>query len=133
MIRGSAGLLAIALLADCSAPSCPSGSSPVAVYTLFFGRAIGGRADLTDTEWRAFAESEVKATIPDGWTAFDAEGGWRDPATGRTITERTKVLVTALPDTQGSTARISRLRSAYANAFKQKRVGMTAAPACADF
>lgn len=136
MIRPAIGLLTIALLSGCTAARdrpCPTGTKPVTVYTLFFGRSIDGRPDLTETEWRRFVETEVAVAIPDGWTDYDAAGGWWDPAARRTILENSKVLITALPETPDSAARITRLRAAYQTAFKQKLVGVTVAPACGAF
>ena len=52
------------------------------VAELFFGRDIAGRAPLSEAEWRDFAAEIITPNFPDGFTVFDAEGQWRNPATG---------------------------------------------------
>ena len=60
------------------------------VAELFFGRGIPGRAPLSEAEWRDFAAEIVTPNFPDGFTAFDAEGQWRNPATGQSRVSRRK-------------------------------------------
>src|ERR1700704_3881911 len=100
----------IASLGGCAAQtaaSCAPGlGAPVAVFTLFLGKAIPGREDLTDAEWRAFLDTTVTANLPNGYTVMDANGGWMNPVTHKTVNEGTKVLVVALPDVPGSLAAI---------------------------
>jgi hypothetical protein len=126
-----------ASLCGCAArtnPTCgPGYGTQVAVFTLFLGKAISGRGDLTDQEWRAFLATIVTANLPDGYTVFDANGGWRDPATGETIKEGTKVLLVALPEAADSLAAINRIRTAYQIQFRQQLVGMTVERACGSF
>ncbi len=59
------------------------------VAELFFGRNIRGRAPLTEAEWRAFAAEIVTPNFPDGFTVFDGDGQWQNPAT-REITARAR-------------------------------------------
>ncbi len=126
-----------ATLASCAtqqAPPCAPGvGSPVAVFTLYMGKAIPGRDDLTDQEWQSFLDSTITANLPNGYTVFDARGGWMNPVTHKTIQEGTKVLVVALPEVPASLAAINRIRSAYQAAFQQQLVGMTIEHACGTF
>ncbi|MGD0109177.1 MAG: DUF3574 domain-containing protein [Rhodopila sp.] len=127
----------IASLCGCAAPAIPAcapgfGTS-VAVFTLFLGKAIPGREDLTDREWQAFLASTVTANLPDGYTVFDANGGWMDPVRHKTIREGTKVLLVALPEGPQSLAAINRIRTAYQTRFRQQLVGMTVEHACGTF
>lgn len=116
------------------APQCErSEGRPVLVFTLFFGRAIPGREDLTNEEWLEFLHTIIAASLPDGYTVVDAKGGWRNPATNRNVEEATKVLVVALPDVPESMLSITRIRTAYEVQFHQHVVGMTSAPACGVF
>jgi hypothetical protein len=133
-------LLAFAMLAGlggCAGsriPSCAPGlGPPVTVFTLFLGKAIPGRDDLTDTEWQAFLDDTVTANLPNGYTVFDATGGWMNPITHRTVREGTKVLVAALPDAPASLQAVNRIRGAYQLRFHQQLVGMTVAQACGEF
>jgi hypothetical protein len=124
----------IASLGGCTAPtgsSCAPGlGSPVAVFTLFFGKAIQGRDALTDKEWQMFLDTTVTANLPNGYTAFDANGGWMNPITRKAVKEGTKVLLVALPNVPASLAAIDRIRTAYQIEFQQQLVGMTVANAC---
>ncbi len=115
-------------------PSCPAGTgSAMAIYTLYFGKGIAGRGDLTAGEWQRFVEAVVVPNLPDGFTAWDAAGGWLDPAAHATIQEPSKVLVAAVAPGEAGLAAVNRVRAAYAAQFHQRVVGMTVAPTCATF
>jgi hypothetical protein len=105
----------------------------MAVFTLYLGKAIPGRRDLTDQEWQSFLDQTVTAALPHGYTILDANGAWMSPTTHRTAREGTKVLIAALPDTKDSLAAVNRVRSEYQAEFNQQLVGMTVEPACATF
>lgn len=120
--------------ADPGVPSCAPGLGTAStVFTLFLGKAIPGRGDLTDKEWRAFLDDTVTASLPHGYTFFDANGAWMNPNTRKTIRESTKVLVVALPDDPDSLIAVDRIRTAYQLKYHQQIVGMTAQHACAAF
>lgn len=127
----------IASLGGCathSAPPCAPGvGAPVAVFTLFLGRAIPGRDDLTDQEWQSFLDDTVTANLPNGYTVFDADGGWMNPITRKSIKQRTKILLVALPEVPASLAAINRIRNVYQSRFRQQLVGMTVAQGCGTF
>jgi uncharacterized protein DUF3574 len=137
MARLIMALCAIASVGGCTtraAQSCAPGvGSPVAVFTVFLGRAIPERNGLTDKEWQSFLDDTVTANLPNGYTVFDADGGWMNPITRKTIREHTKVLLVALPEVPASLAAINRIRSAYQSQFRQQVVGMTVAPGCGTF
>ncbi len=103
------------------------------VFSLYFGRSIPARRDLTEQEWQAFLDDTVTANLPNGYTVFDAAGAWMNPMTRKTIREASKVIVVAMPDVPDSLAAINRIRTAYQLEFQQQLVGMTAAPACGSF
>jgi hypothetical protein len=133
-------LIAIGVLASlggCVAqrpPSCAPGlGPPVTVFTVFLGEDIPGRSDLTDKEWQAFLDDIVTANLPNGYTVFDASGGWMNPITHKSIREGTKVLLAALPDVPASLAAVNRIRNAYQIKFHQQLVGMTVEQACGEF
>ena len=69
-------------------------------YQLFFGRG-----SVADQAWAEFAADVVTPHLPDGFTVLDAEGQWMNPATHRISSERTKVIVVAVPDTAGQRCR----------------------------
>ena len=67
----------------CWWPSCSSAAT------------FAARQPLTEAEWRAFAAEIVTPNFPDGFTVFDGEGQWRNPATGRIAQDPTKILLVA--------------------------------------
>lgn len=126
--------IACAVATSCGPPPCSHlGGTPMLEYHLFFGRDIPGRAPLTDAEWADFAARVVTPRLPDGFTAFDAAGQWRNPATGRIGREPTKVIIVAVPDSAASAAAIDAVKDAYRAEFHQQSVGATVAPVCAAF
>jgi hypothetical protein len=139
-MRMLAGMLMLGLTA-CS--TAPEPAQPYAcllpaekrmlVAELFFGRDIVGRAALNDAEWRAFAAEIVTPNFPDGFTAFDAEGQWRNPATGAVARQPTKVLLVAAPRTADLAPRLSAVMEAYKARFRQQSVGIVTRDSCAAF
>lgn len=137
-VRKAIGIAGVAAtLAACTGsdrPVCAPGMGrPMALFTLYLGKAIPGRGNLTDTEWQSFLDDTVTANLPDGYTILDAGGAWMNPLTRRTASEATKVLVSALPNTSASLAAVNRVRTIYQTRFNQQLVGMTVEQACATF
>jgi hypothetical protein len=145
-----AGWLALALLAaGCQAqPAAEPAPAPVPtapyacllpseqrmlVAELFFGRAIPGRGDLTEVEWARFAADTVTANFPDGFTVFDGEGQWRDPASGRIVRERSKVVLVAAKRSADLSGRLQAVTDAYKARFRQQSVGVVTRDSCAAF
>jgi hypothetical protein len=103
------------------------------VAELFFGRDIPARAPLSEAEWRAFAAETITPNFPDGFTAFDAEGQWRNPVTGTIARAPTKVLLVAAPRTPDLAPRLSAVIDAYKARFRQQSVGIITRDSCAAF
>jgi hypothetical protein len=103
------------------------------VAELFFGRDIPGRAPLSEAEWRAFAADTVTPNFPDGFTAFDGEGQWRNPATGTIAAQPTKVLLVAAPRSPDLGPRLTAVVEAYKARFRQQSVGIVTRDSCAAF
>jgi hypothetical protein len=103
------------------------------VFDVYFGRAISGRGDVTEAEWSSFRDRSITPNLPDGYTVLDGTGAWLNPQTHTTITETTKILIAATPDTPASLAAIQRIRADYEAAFHQQSVGMTSHQACGSF
>jgi hypothetical protein len=117
-----------------STERCPASSGgPLLVFELFFGRSIPPFGEVTASDWDAFVDHVVIPALPNGFTVYDAMGGWMSPLSGKTVHERTKVLMTALPDVPGSIASVNRIRNDYQVAFHQQMVGMTITTACGSF
>ena len=103
------------------------------VAELFFGRDIPGRASLSEAEWRDFAAHTITPNFPDGFTVFDAEGQWRNPATGAIARAPTKVLLVAAPRSPDLAPRLSAVIEAYKTRFRQQSVGIVTRDSCAAF
>ncbi|HEY2620995.1 MAG TPA: DUF3574 domain-containing protein [Acetobacteraceae bacterium] len=123
--------LGVLTVAACTPPplSCARlGGAPMLEYQLFFGRSA-----VTDQDWTEFTAQVVTPHLPDGFTAFDADGQWMNPATHRISKERSKVIVVALPDAPAGDAAITAIKDAYRAQFHQQSVGTTVHPVCGSF
>ncbi len=104
------------------------------VYELFFGRTIADRAaPVTDAEWNAFIEQVVTPNLPAGFTVFDGQGQWQNPATKEIVRDPTKILLAAAPPTRQTAEAIKTIRQSYEQRFGQQSVGIISHAACADF
>lgn len=119
---------------DAIAEKCPrSSGGPLLVFELFLGRSMPSSGEVTDRDWDAFINKVVTQALPQGFTVYDAAGGWMSPVTHKTIHEPTKVLMAAMPDSPGSFVAIERVRNDYRIMFHQQAVGMTVTRACGAF
>ena len=141
-----AGALLFAALAGCTEVSEPAaqaqpepykcllpGEQRMLVAELFFGRGIPGRAPLSDTEWSEFAAQTITPNFPDGFTSFDGDGQWLNPATGRIAGERTKILLVAVKRQADLAPRLTAVIDAYKAKFHQQSVGVITRDSCAAF
>jgi hypothetical protein len=128
--------LGIALMmAACQASpqqaSCPlPGQTRMISLKLYFGRNIPGGGFVTDAAWSSFAATVLTPAFPDGFTAYDALGQWRDPSDGHIVREKSFVVEAAGPM---SPARILPVASAYRKTFRQVSVGQVSQEVCAVF
>ena len=109
------------------------GEQRMLVAELFFGRNIRGRAPLADAEWAEFAAQVVTPNFPDGFTVFDGQGQWRNPATGTIGHDPTKILLVAAKRTPDLAARLTAVIDAYKARFHQQSVGIITRDSCAAF
>ena len=136
-----AALFLLLALAGCAAPAAPArpyvcllpGEQRMLAAELFFGRGIPGRGPLTDAEWAAFAADTITPNFPAGFTVFDGDGQWRDPATGHIARERTKIMLVAARREPTLAGRLSAVVAAYKARFHQQSVGIVTRDACASF
>jgi hypothetical protein len=103
------------------------------VAELFFGRNIRGRAPLSDAEWAQFAADVVTPNFPAGFTLFDGNGQWQNPATHAIGREPTKILLVAVKRTPDLAARLTAVIDAYKTRFRQQSVGLITRDSCATF
>lgn len=106
---------------------------------LFFGRNIAPAYQrelgptVTDVQWAAFTQNVLTPAFPDGMTALDAKGQWRDPASGVIGHEPTKMVIIGAPDTAQTRARLETVIERYRTEFHQEAVGLMLHRACAHF
>ena len=112
---------------------CPAGQQSMMVVQLLFGRDVGGRRVVGESDWRRFVDREITPRFPDGLTELDASGQWRDPATRTVSREASKVVVIAFRPDAGVQERLTAIAEAYKQRFRQKSVGIVTNPACASF
>ena len=126
----TAACICLTVLSGCTAPlQCTRvGGTPMLEYQLFFGRTA-----VSDQDWTAFTAQVVTPNLPDGFTAFDADGQWLNPETNRIGKERTKVIFVAVPDTPAAAAAIGRVKDEYRARFAQLSVGTTIHQVCGAF
>src|ERR1700712_4509101 len=119
------------LLAGCTPPpqACTlPGTSPMLVAQLYFGRA-----DIPDTAWTTFAADTLTPGFPDGFTALDAAGQWREAPDKPIGREQSKLVIVAAPDTITTRDNLSAVIAAYRTRFAQKSVGLILDTKCASF
>lgn len=103
------------------------------VAELFFGRKIKGGGFVSDAEWSRFAAEIVTPNFPDGFTAFDADGQWRNPQTSQIAHDPTKVLTVAVKRSPELAGRLQAVTDAYKTRFRQQSVGIITRNSCANF
>jgi hypothetical protein len=115
-------------------PACPlANEQPMLVTQLFFGLSIKGRGPVTRQEWAAFLKRDVTPRFPDGFTVYEAEGQWLNPASHAVVSERSKIMIIAAPDTAEVRAKIAEVSERYRTAFHQQAVGVITRRECAAF
>ena len=109
------------------------------VAELFFGRnvapefqrAIG--TTVTDAQWAVFARDVLTPEFPDGLTALDAKGQWRDPATWVISREPAMLVIVAAPDTEQTHRGLDEVMAQYRAQFHQQFVGLVVRRDCTNF
>jgi len=77
------------------------------------GLIDGGPGSVSPQRWREFLDQEVTSRFPDGFTAFDAYGQWRDHGAAQPERLATKVIVILHEDSKTNNANIEAIRLAY--------------------
>jgi hypothetical protein len=113
---------------------CPlSNEKPMLVTQLFFGLSVKGRGPVTRSEWTAFVRHNVAPRFPGGFTVYEAEGQWLDPASHSVVRENSKVMIIAAEDTAEVRTKITEVSDLYRKAFHQQSVGVITRRECAAF
>ncbi|MGY4533140.1 hypothetical protein ACVW0Y_002270 [Pseudomonas sp. TE3786] len=77
------------------------------------GPLDGGPGTVSAARWREFLDQEVTARFPDGFTAYDAYGQWRDHGAAQPERLSTKVIVVLHEDNASNNTNIEAIRLAY--------------------
>jgi hypothetical protein len=112
---------------------CQAGQKPQEVAELLFGRKIGDRIAVSETQWGRFVDREISPRFPDGLTVLDAKGAWRDTARGTIVHEPSKVVEIVLPGKPDDVDQLNQIAQAYKTRFRQQSVGIVVRGACVSF
>jgi hypothetical protein len=127
-------VVALAAGSSTAAPAaCRGNQQSMLAAELLFGRRIAGGGIVSEAAWARFLAREITPRFPDGLTVFDAAGQWRDPARGRIVRERSKVVLIVFRDDPQKQEHLDAIAEAYKRRFKQQSVGIVIKPACASF
>jgi len=121
-------LLVLVSFPAMAGPCDALGGSEMIRAELYFGWA-----HVPDREWVDFLVSSVTPRFPDGLTALDGRGQWRDPRTQRIGREASTVLVIVAPMADDLRARLDAVRGDYKARFHQQSVGLVTEVVCAGF
>ncbi len=124
---------AAAASAQTAGPSCHGDQQSRKVAELLFGRDIGGRLGVSNSDWMHFAARELTPRFPDGLTVSDAFGQWRDRRSGRIVREPSKRVEIVLPGNADDDDRLDAVVAAYKRVFRQQSVGVIVRDACVAF
>jgi hypothetical protein len=112
---------------------CRGAQKAQQVAELIFGRRIGGRIAVTETQFVVFVGDEITTRFPDGLTVFNASGTWRDKTSNKVMHEPSKIVLIVLPGNADDLARLNQIVEAYKRRFQQQSVGVILRPACVSF
>jgi len=133
-------MLALLLLCGCGGGSVadPSdckfqGAKSMLVAEMAFGRNIKGGPGVSDAEWTEFQRETLTRQFPDGLTVMDAVGQWTDPRAKRMVSEPSKFVVLAAPDTQATLQSLRIVTDTYKRRFGQDSVMVIVNPRCVAF
>jgi len=138
MVRTFAVVLALSL-AGCVTPqagapaaSCASGDAMVETQ-LFFGMSRPKGGVVSTRDWDAFVAREISPRFPEGFSVIDGAGFWRDGASQKTISEKSKAVVRLHAPSAEADQAIGAIVDAYKVKFEQEAVLRVDRPVCATF
>lgn len=99
---------------------------------LYFGLS---RPDgtVTQREWEAFRDDILVTQFSDGFTIVEGDGYWRNPKTGRSASEPSKVLVRIHSGSKSDQAATAQVIETYKAKFQQHSVLRVDNSVCAVF
>src|ERR1700712_1272181 len=84
---------------------------------LYFGMAKPDGGMISNKEWNTFKSNHISAVFKEGCTVVDVTGNWRDPASGKLITEPTHMVVYIHKNLKPLSIQIDSLRNLYKTMF----------------
>ena len=115
-----------------SSLACPEGFRPGVLAEAYFGRAVAGRANVSDAEWAVFAASELTRRFPGGFSVSEVAGQWRG-ADGLIVRESTKRVSLVLTEPDRQRPDLNEAAEAFRTRFAQDSVLLTETPVCVRF
>lgn len=88
---------------------------------LIFGMARNGGADVQESEFQRFVETNVMPRFPEGLTVVTGDGRFKS-ASGEVVRETSKLLVLLYPRSHARSEQIEAIRRDYREAFNQQSV-----------
>ena len=113
--------------AEAQTDECHAGLKRQEVAQLLFGRKIGDRLGVSETQWQRFVDREISPRFPDGLSVLDAKGEWRDTARNTIVHEPSKLVEIVLPGKSDDVDALNRIAQAYKTRFRQQSVGIVRA------
>lgn len=100
--------------------------------TLYLGRTMS-REPVSDEAWQAFVESDVTPRFPAGFTFLNGHGAWKNAQLGKTIYEKSTLLIILHPDTDQDRSKVQAMAEAYRTTFNQEAVLKSHKKVCVEF
>lgn len=100
--------------------------------TLYLGRGLS-KASISDTAFREFIEEEVTPRFPSGFTMSHGEGAWKNTMLGKTIYEKSTMLIVLHPTSKPDRTALREIAEAYRIRFHQQAVIEARHPVCVTF
>ena len=130
--RAALSTAAMIALTGCASLGASGGEATSQQDRLYFGRAIGDTALVSDSAWTVFLRDVVTPRFPNGFTVVRAEGQWLG-ASNSVIREPTFVLEIVHDRARTVEASLSEIISEYKRRFNQEAVMRLTSPVRARF
>ena len=104
--------------AQAQAVDCRVGQKPAQVAELMFGRNVGARTAVSESQWGRFVDREIMARFPEGLTVYTTAGQWRDRASNKIMREPSKVVQIVLPGHDDDMTRLNEIAETYKGPFQ---------------
>lgn len=101
------------------------------VSRIYCGMSRPNGDSVTSDDMQTFIRDTLSESFPDGYTVLYAQGGWRDLATGHTISEPSAIIEVAHGSQDRS--RVLDVARAYKAQFGQQAVMVASMPVATQF